>query len=440
MEPTYKYLPFQYDELTTRRAKEYLEQKALEGYEFVKLKGIMGSLGWAKFKVIEPQKIIYRVEVFESRYSDYESSYEAIGWKLVADNHGYVRIFKWDREEEPMPEERDLQEEKRLVFDAYAKTQGILAAGYLFYILIFTKLMEWDYTILLYSWGVAVVVIMPMLIAMIASIIIRFIAYRKRMDRELKGEEVRYSSMKRAAIVSTTCIISLQMMLLLIIIMEILIGNRWKWIGTIAMISGSYYCGYLVNKVLKMKDKKSKKNKVAKIAIIGSIGVIGVFVVTMIMTLRSFDVVGSGQKDITRYPVISIGNMENLGQTSYTNQILIKSTSIFVPKGYDYSEYLKDGRAVWTIYYRAIHPKIAQSIYEGEFIKHVEQSERNGENIQDRLVFVEGDSSTSREIIYDKEDNMLFIRDDKKVVILEGDIDFTEDRYKKEIEEILEST
>lgn len=259
METTYKYLPFQYDELTTRRAKEYLEQRALEGYEFVKLKGIRGSLGWAKFKVIEPQKITYSVEVFERRYSDHELSHEAIVWKLVSDNSGYVKIFKWDSGEEPMLAQVSLQEERRLALDAYAKTQGILAVGCLFYLLIFTKLMEWDYTILLYNWALFAVVMTPLLMALIASIIIRFITYRKRMDRELKGEEVKYGSMKRAAIVSTTCIISLQVIILFIGIMEMMIGNGWQWIGTVAMVSGSYYCGYLVNKVLKMKDEKSKK-------------------------------------------------------------------------------------------------------------------------------------------------------------------------------------
>lgn len=156
------------------------------------------------------------------------------------------------------------------------------------------------------------------------------------------------------------------------------------------------------------------------------------------MPLRSFDPMKSGEKDIVRYPVISIGNLEDLEQISYSNQSIRKNTSIFVPEGYDYSEHLKDGRNVWSIYYETIHPKIAQSIYDSEFIKHVEKSERRGEDIQDRLVFAEGDSSTSREIIYDKENNMLFIRDDKTVAILEGDIDFTENEYKKAIEEILE--
>lgn len=173
---------------------------------------------------------------------------------------------------------------------------------------------------------------------------------------------------------------------------------------------------------------------VAVLALAVTVGVPIMMIALMAGTVGTID---EGEKDMTGYPVLSVSKLKDVERAGYGRQTVRKKSSIFVPKQYDYVEYLVDGTDIRTLYYKAISPKVAQLIYDGELTEHIERIKRYGDKESERLEFVEGDSSTSREIVYDKEDNKIFIRDDKKVVILEGDIDFTEKIYKEAIQGIL---
>lgn len=258
----YKYLPFIYDELSTRRAKVYLEQKALEGYELVEIKGIRGAFGWAKFKVIKPKKIAYDVKVFDKiRDSEYKASHEAEGWKLIVER-GTVKIFKWDREDEVALDSANLQVEKKLALSSYMKTQGTMVLLAPIYLMMWSSILKWNYEILLSNMQLFMIFIVSLYIALVLTIAIRPIIYNIQISREIRREKVCYMSMRRDVIVKRMVIMSAIATCLFALFTETSTMAGFGWVGVMAiMFIGSCYLVHALSKVLKIEDKKKRYKK-----------------------------------------------------------------------------------------------------------------------------------------------------------------------------------
>jgi len=236
-----KILMYNYTELEA--LKEYLEEKALEGWI---LKGINT---WLTFEKGEPQKITYSVEIDEKAsiydtfaevypYENIEESMKA-GWVFVS-GKGKIKVYK-TKNENAIPICRDEKQKYKAITKSTFMQSAL--AWFFLPILMFFNLYMMNINYNNFSLGIMVYlvnIIYAIYFILLTSQIIRFLVWKNKAKKRIEiGEKVSFCTLKhlknKNKIIGITFLIVLALFIILAII-SIFTGDMFTAIFLVTMI------------------------------------------------------------------------------------------------------------------------------------------------------------------------------------------------------------
>ncbi len=416
-------------ELDYKAMEVYLEDMALRGWMLKET-----NLFYATFEKITPRKMHFTVDVFEiPKYrgekdpveaKEYRDLCEAAGWHFI-DGKGYLHFFYSEAEKRPKPIQTDLETEARIVSTSIWNRR-LLAT--IFGIFILTSLLWSHFPIgpedLMNNSNTLQTVILPLFWFYLITSLVYLSIVRYQIQKKVERQEIFASRNLKKARKRAWFLVGIPLFLAVFYAAGMLgdtIGGNQGVITALTLALIGSVTIFVANQRVQKKHLVKNDNMVFQV--MGISFLLLIFLMPLSLVIAE---IGRVQRPLPdEYPLLTGGPWGDFEEEQEEFRYYTRS-SILVPEHYELHYPVDQPAGIFRYsYYRAISPEVAEYLYDRLL-------DEGGQDFrEDHPLYSLWDV---KRIGFSGSRNHVFILQDDKILVILGNLDFTDEDLINEVE------